>query len=318
MVSLNRADLVRQCLRSIERFTISISYDVHLVALNYDEGSLSQLLREYPKVRLHRVNGVRGYSQNHNVALRAARGRYVVILNDDTVLLDDLFGQIVHAMDADPDVVGACPVLRNPDGSLQMGVRGRFTPLAFLAEQLRVDRLLPRSWAIRLGAFDRPWLPRDAHDPIEIETGTGACFVARRETLAAIGFLDERYFLAPDDIDWSVRLRRLGRLLLFPKSSLTHYASTTLRPSHNAVVPTVYAGCYTFFRRHHGRISAWMVRVILGFVWSAFLCAAWIIVSLVTRSTRAGIMRRARWNCVRFAFSSASSTEIFARLVTRS
>ena len=315
MVSLNRPDLAMQCLASIDKFTRSISYEVHLVALNFDEQALSSLLKSHPKVLVHRVSGVRGYSQNNNVALRAAGGRYAVILNDDTVLVDDLFGTIVRVLDARPDVVGACPVLRNPDGSLQMGFRGRFTPLAFVAEQLRIDRLMPRAWAIRLGAFDRPWLPESDH-PIEIETGTGACFLARREALAAIGFLDETYFLAPDDIDWSVRLRRLGRLLLFPKASLIHYGSTTLRPSHYAVVPTVYAGCYAFFRRYYGRLSEWMIRMVLGLLWSSTLCTAWTLVSIVTRSPRARIMRRARKNCVRFAFSSASTSEIFAQLIT--
>ena len=315
MVSLNRADLVAQCLASILKFTQLISYDVHLVAHNYDDESVGSLCRNYPKLVVHRVSGTRGYSQNNNVALKTARGRYAVILNDDTVLVDDLFGTIVRVLDARPDVVGACPVLRNPDGSLQMGFRGRFTPLAFVAEQLRIDRLIPRAWAVRLGAFDRPWLRANDH-PIEIETGTGACFLARREALAAIGFLDETYFLAPDDIDWSVRLRRLGRLLLFPKASLIHYGSTTLRPSHYAVVPTVYAGCYAFFRRYYGRVSEWMIRIVLGLLWSAALCTAWTVGSVVTRSTRARIMRRARKNCVRFAFSGASTSEIFAQLIT--
>jgi GT2 family glycosyltransferase len=314
MVSLNRADLAVQCLASIEKFTRSITYEVHLVAHNFDEEPLLDLLSKHPNTVVHRVNGVRGYSQNNNVALRAARGRYVVILNDDTVLGNDLFGQVVRLLDSNPDIVGACPVLRYPDGSLQMGIRGRFTPFSFLAEQLRLDRLIPGEWASRIGAFDRPWLPSDRDGPIDIDTGTGACFVARREALEAIGFLDEKYFLAPDDIDWSVRLGQVGRVVLLPKSSLVHYASTTLKRSYFAVVPTVYAGCYTFFRRYYGRLSEWMLRLVLGFAWSGLLSVAWAAVALVHGSIRARIMRRARWNCVRFAFSNASSPEVFARL----
>jgi GT2 family glycosyltransferase len=316
IVSLNRADLVRQCLATIVKFTVSITYEIHVVAHNYDPDSLADLAQSYPSVLIHRMSGIRGYSQNNNVALKAARGRYAVILNDDTILDDDLFGQMVAFLDAHTDVVGACPVLRYPDGSLQMGVRGRLTPASFLAEQLRLDRFVPMRWAIWLGAFDRPWLPRDDGRPIDIEVGTGACFMARWSALQAIGFLDEAYFLAPDDIDWSVRLGRVGRLVLLPTLSLTHLASATLSRSYHAVVPTVYAGYYTFFRRHYGQISEWLVRIAAGFLWSFLLSAAWALLCLVRNSPRPCVMRRARWNCVRFAFSQASSSEVFARLVS--
>jgi GT2 family glycosyltransferase len=314
MVSLNRPDLVIQCLASVEEFTRSVSYEIHLVALNYDDRALAPILERFPRLVAHRVTGPSGYSQNNNIALKAAKGRYAVILNDDTVLTDDLFGQIVRVLDNEPDVVAACPVLRNPDGSIQMAVRGRFTPLSFMVEQLRLDRVIPRKWAIRLGAFDRTWLPEDARGPIDIQTGTGACFVVRKSALERIGFLDEEYFLSPDDIDWSVRLGRIGRLVLLPQASLTHYASTTLKRSYVAVVPTVYAGCYTFMRRHYGRLSEWTVRFVLGLVWSAFLSAAWTVISVMGHSQRARIMRRARWNCVRFAFSLASSSDVFKKL----
>jgi GT2 family glycosyltransferase len=264
---------------------------------------------------VHRVSGTRGYSQNNNVALRAARGRYAAILNDDTILTDDLFGKVVRFLDARRDVVAVCPVLRYPNGSLQMGLRGRFTPVAFIAEQLRIDRLLPVRWAVRLGAFDRPWLPDGDGSPIDIEAGTGACFIARRDALEAIAFLDEAYFLGPDDIDWTIRLLRVGRVVLLPSASLIHMAGSTLSNAYHAVVPAVYAGAYTFFRRYYGRPAEWLVRVSLGCLWSSVLLAGWMMISLVRNSARARLMRRARWNCVRFAFSAASSPDVFARLI---
>src|SRR2546429_5493451 len=318
IVSLNRADLVRQCLATIIKFTVSIAYEIHVVAHNYDPDALADIARAYPSVVIHRVSGIRGYSQNNNVALRAARGRYALILNDDTILGDDLFGRMVSFLDAHTDVVGACPVLRYPDGSLQMGVRGRLTPASFLVEQLRLDRFVPLRWAIRFGAFDRPWLPDGDGAPVDVEAGTGACFMVRRSALQAMGFLDEVYFLAPDDIDWSVRLRRLGRLVLLPTLYLTHLASATLSRSYHAVVPTVYAGYYTFFRRHYGRASEWVIRIGAGFLWSFLLSATWALLCLARNSRRACVMKRARWNCVRFAFSQAGSPEVFARLVSSS
>jgi len=317
LVSLNRADLVHQCLTALEKNTDSISYEVHLVAHEYDPVALGDIVARHPGIVVHRVSGTRGYSQNNNVALRAARGRFVAILNDDTVVCGDLFGTLVRFLDGHPDVAGVCPVLRNPDGSLQMGVRGRFTPLSFAAGELRLDRLLPRRWAVHLGAFDRPWLPPETSRAVDTEAGTGACFVARREALEAIGLLDESYFLGPDDIDWSVRLRnQVGRVVLLPSANLIHFGSATLGRSYHAVLPAVYAGCYTFFRRHHGRLAEWFVRIALGFGWSGFLAVAWGVIARVQSSQHASTMWRARWNCVRFAFSRDPSPRVFSKTMT--
>ncbi len=314
IVNGNQPGLLEQCLRSIVTHTTSISYEIHLVAHNYDPVTLEDLERRWPGLVVHRVRGISGYSQNHNVALRSARGRHAAILNDDTVLGGDLFGEMVRFLDGHPELAGACPALRNADGSLQMGVRGRFTPFSFLAEQLKVDRLVPASLAARLGVFDRPRLPEDGR-PVEIEAGTGACFVVRRSALEAIGFLDEDYFFGPDDIDWTTRLRRtVGPVMLLPGLSLTHLGGTTTGPIYYAMLPTVYAGCYTFFRRYYGAGAEWMVRTVLGCGWSALLAAAWALAAAFTHTPRAHTTAKARWNCVRFAFSPLRSPEVFARL----
>src|SRR2546429_6032183 len=183
IVSLNRPDLVRQCLASIGRFTRGVRYQVHLVAHDYDAAALGEIVRSHPTLIVHPVSGVRGFSENNNVALRSARGRCVAILNDDTILSSDVFAELVRFLDAHPDVAAACPVLRHPDGSLQVGVRGRLTPWTLVAQQLKLDRLLPVGWAVRLGAMDRPWLPREAAEAIDVEAGSGAGVVVRRDAL---------------------------------------------------------------------------------------------------------------------------------------
>ncbi len=316
IVSFNRGDLVTQCLSSVRAHTRSVTYEVHLVAHEYDPAALEALKSSHAGIVVHRVSGIRGYSQNNNVALRAARGRYVAILNDDTVFQSDVFGQLVGFLERDPSVVAACPVLRNQDGSLQKGLRGRLTPWGVLLHELKLDRLVPPARAAQLGTFDCTWLPADVGEAVDIEAGTGACFVARREALEAIGFLDEVFFLGPDDVDWTQRLRRqVGRVVILPHVSLTHLGGATLGPRYRTALPTVYAGCYTFLRRYYGRAAEWLVRLIVGFVWSGLLTVAWYAVWLLSGSGWARTVSRARWSCVRFAFSGLSSSEIFAWLL---
>jgi len=315
IVSLNRPDLVRQCLGSIEASTRRVSYEVHLVAHDWDPVALREIKRGHPQLVVHPVSGIRGFSENNNVALRVARGRYVAILNDDTILSSDVFGELVRFLDAHPVVAAACPVLRHPGGSLQVGVRGRLTLWSLLVQQVKFDRLVPVAWAMRLGAWDRPWLPPDAGEALDTEAGSGACFVARREALEQIGFLDEAYFLGPDDVDWTQRLRRrVGRVVVVPGVSLTHLGGATLGGMYRAVLPTLYAGCYTFLRRHQGPVAEWGARVALGLAWSAVLSVGWGAIWLLSRAERARMLMHARWQCVRFACSGLPSPEVFARL----
>jgi hypothetical protein len=103
--------------------------------------------------------------------------------------------------------------------------------------------------------------------------------------------------------------------VLLPDLSLTHLGGATMRSTYHAVLPTVYAGCYTFFRRYYGATAEWCIRFALGFGWSALLAAGWLVVWILAGSVRAGTMMRARWGCVRFAFSQCSSAQVFARLV---
>lgn len=316
IVSLNRPDLVRQCLSSIDTCTRGVSYEVHLVAHDYDSDALREIERLHPGLVVHSVSGIRGFSANNNVALHAARGRYVAILNDDTILSSDVFGELVRFLDAHADVAAACPVLRHPGGELQVGVRGRLTLWSLMAQQLKLDRLVPAAWAMRLGAMDRPWLPPHAGEAVDIEAGSGACFVARRAAFAEIGFLDEAYFLGPDDVDWTQRLRqRVGRVVLLPRVSLTHLGGATLGRRSRAVLPAVYAGYYTFLRRYSGPLAEWVARTTLGVVWSAALAMAWGVVWLVSGADRARMMMDARRACVGLAFSRLPSAEIFARQV---
>ncbi len=315
LVSLNRPDLVRQCLTSIDTFTRGVTYEVHLVAHEYEPEALREIERRHPGLVVHSVSGIRGFSQNNNVALRAARGRYVAILNDDTILSSDVFGELVHLLDAHSEVAAACPVLRHADGSLQVGVRGRLTPWSWFVQQVKLDRLVPARWAMRLGAMDRPWLP-EGRDPVDIQAGSGACFVARREAWEKIGFLDEAFFLAPDDVDWTQRLRRnAGRVVLVPSISLTHLGGATLGAKYRAVLPAVYAGCYTFLRRYYGPVAEWAARIGLGFAWSAALAVGWGVVWLVSGGERARMMMHARRACAGLAFSQLPSPAIFARMV---
>ncbi len=315
IVSLNRPDLVRQCLESVEAHTRSIRYEVHLVAHGFDPGPLRALQDRWPAMVTHPVSGVRGFSQNHNVALRAATGRYAVILNDDTIVSAELFGRMVEFLDAHADVVAAFPVLRNPDGTVQLGIRGRFTPMSFVVSELKVGRVPLLRQVVRPILFDRIRAPSGDAGPTDVDAGTGACFMVRREALQAIGYLDESYFLGPDDIDWTVRLRRhAGRVVLLPDLSITHLGGATLGKAYQAVLPAVYAGCYEFFRRYYGRASEVTVRLIVGLAWSALLGAGWWAVWAATSSSRARLLSRARFGCVRYALSKRASPEVFARL----
>ena len=104
-------------------------------------------------------------------------------------------------------------------------------------------------------------------------------------------------------------------MVLLPGVSITHLGGATLGRRYRAVLPTVYAGYYTFLRRYHGPAAEWVARVALGFLWSAALAVGWGVLWLISRGDRARMLMHARRECVRFAFSPLASPEVFAHLV---
>jgi GT2 family glycosyltransferase len=203
----------------IERCLASVAGCETVVVDNGSSDGTVELVRErFPAVRLIE-QGNRGLAAGWNAGMRAASGRYFLILNADAWAVGDAIANLAAFADQHPEAAVVGPRLSNPDGSLQRSVRGFPTLWRLATEYLFLRKLAPRSSVLNAfyaGGFD--------HDAVrEAEFVMGACMLVRREAVDAVGPLDEDFFLFSEEVDWCYRFRAAGwKVLFFPGAEFVH------------------------------------------------------------------------------------------------
>lgn len=225
VASYNTRDLTLRCLSSIVEQTHAVSYEVLLVDDCSPDDTVEHVRARFPQVQIL-VNEVnQRYAKTNNRGLRAAAGRYGLLLNTDTELVGDAISELVRFMDDHPDVGGAGPKLLNPDGSIQHCIRSFPGLGVMVAQTLNLHRLWPGNPIT--DRYYRTDFDYDAAQPVEA-IGTTA-FILRRETWERYGMLDERFSWAFCDQAYCLALGAQGQSIWYvPTASVFHLGSQSV------------------------------------------------------------------------------------------
>lgn len=242
-------DLLLACLDSVAASTGKVSYEVIVVDNNSDDGSADAVAAAFPWVRLIRAPRNGGYAWGNNLGLRAARGRCLLLLNPDTVVPPDALATTWAYLRDHPDVGVVGPRLVRPDGRLDLACRrGYPTPGVALAHMLRLPRLFPRS--ARFGRYNLTHL--DPGVETDVDAVAGAYMAVRREAVAMVGLLDERYFMYGEDLDWARRLTAAGwRVRYLPSITVVHHKGESSRRAFTRANAAFYRAMLLFHRVHY-------------------------------------------------------------------
>jgi len=215
----NQRELLRACLLSIYGHPPEASFEVIVVDNASADGTAQQVAASFPEVRLIANAVNRGWAGGCNQVAQAARGRYVVLLNEDTTIDEDAFGALAKAMEAALQAGIGAPRLVWPGGIRQPSCRNFPDPLSLLLRGMNVGRpLLGRR---RLSRYLQEDI--DLTSPSRVDWALGACLMVRREVFDRIGLLDER-FAYHDDTDFCYRARKAGYdTLFFPQITVVHH-----------------------------------------------------------------------------------------------
>jgi GT2 family glycosyltransferase len=212
---------LRGCLLSIEKNPPPFPYELIVVDNASTDGTIEMLEKDFPQVSLLRNSTNGGYAAPMNRALHAARGRYLLQLNPDTIIQPQTFEILVGFLESHSSA-GICgPKVLNTDGTLQKSCRrGESTPLAVIAHFTALDRLFPHH--PKLAQY---WLSYRGEDEIhEVAGVSGSCMLIRRQVVDQIGYLDERFFAYQEDADYCFRARQAGwRVFYVPTAQIVHF-----------------------------------------------------------------------------------------------
>ncbi len=261
LVNWNTRELLDRCLRSVLTSANGLS-DVELLVVDNGshDGSAAMVATRYPMAHLIANSDNPGFARANNLAIRKARGDFLLILNPDTELLGTAIPELLTFAEQHPDVAVVGPQLINPDGSVQSS-RRRFPTLAtaFL-ESTVLQRWLPNHPALRRFYL----LDRSDDETQEVDWVVGAGFLVRAAAARQVGLMDESYFMYSEELDWCRRFASAGwKVAYHPAAQLIHYGgqSSGQDPFHRHTRFQHSKSLY--FEKYHGRLFAQLLRLFL-------------------------------------------------------
>ena len=219
-VSHNHLPQIQTCLASLHSISRQPTFEMVVVDNACRDGTGAWVAANYPQIRVIRNEAVQGYAANANMGMRAQEhGRYVLLLNPDIECLPGLLDTLVSFMDEHPEAGIAGPKLLNPDSTLQPSCRRFSTPGSLLVRGLHLDGLLRNTGLMRRYLMD----DSDHQTVADVDWVTGALMIVRREAMALVGVMDERYSLYSEDQDWCCRMWQGGwRVCYVPQARAMH------------------------------------------------------------------------------------------------
>lgn len=202
VASFNTKDLLLACLGSLFTATDGLAIEVFVVDNASSDDTPTAVAAAFPRVRLIANATNEGFAKANNRALRESKGRYVLLLNPDTLIPPDTLGPMARFLDDNPRVgMAGCRVDR-PDGRLDEACKRTFpTPITAFARFTGLDRMFPKA----LGGYSR--MADDPSGRFEVDSVVGAFMMVRREAVEDVGGLDEEFFMFGEDLDWAYRMK---------------------------------------------------------------------------------------------------------------
>jgi GT2 family glycosyltransferase len=266
IVNYNVRHFLEQALLSVRRAMQGIEGEVWVVDNHSVDDSVRMVQEKFPEVQLIANTDNTGFAVANNQAIRQSQGRYVLLLNPDTLVEEDTFRYCLDFMEAHPEA-GAAGV-RLIDGSgafLPESRRGFPTPWVSFCKTVGLSTLFPRSrW---FNGYYLGYLPDHEEHPIDVLVG--AFMFIRREALDKAGLLDEAFFMYGEDIDLSYRIVQAGyQNYYLPGRSIIHYKGESTKKGSLNYVRTFYQAMIIFVRKHfQGRQAFLFITMLQAAIW---------------------------------------------------
>jgi GT2 family glycosyltransferase len=275
IVSYNTKDFLIQCLTSIFEQTASLDFEVIVVDNNSMDESIREVKAKFPQVRVVVNETNQGFAKASNQGLRLMKGKYALLLNPDTVVLNNALSKMVKFMEEHKRTgILGCQIL-NGDGSLQ---RAAFPPPSLwtsITSKLNLGRFLPGGashyYRYHLERLFPPHLTNCYYDhkykisqkPFRVGWVSGASLLIRKNTIKDVGFLDENLFLFGEDADWCCRAREKNwGVMLMPQAQIIHFGGMSTSEFLFISIGSSYYSRLYFAKKYFGCLAVFTLRCI--------------------------------------------------------
>lgn len=257
IVSYNVRHYLAQCLDAVGRALKDMDAEVIVIDNHSHDGTVDMLQRQFPQVTVISSQHNLGFARANNKAIREAHGEYVLLLNPDTIVGENVLREAVAFMDSHPKAGGAGVRMLRTDGTdARESRRGVPTLMTAFYKMTGLCDRYPQSH--RFGKYYMGYLPWGSS--VQIEIISGAFCLLRRQALDTVGLLDEDFFMYGEDIDLSYRLLKGGWQNWYLPLRILHFKGESTQKSSFRYVHVFYEAMLIFIRKHYGHLS-WLVTI---------------------------------------------------------
>jgi GT2 family glycosyltransferase len=266
VVNTNGREFLLACLAAIERtHPAGVEHEILVLDNASDDGSAEAVRALGPDIRLIALQRRAGKAENDSTLMREAKGRYCLLLNEDSELRAGASAALVAALVADPQAATAGPQL--------LDSAGKPVPCAW--------RFPGVGTALAGALFLHRWLTVQSKGSAtrRVDWAQSSALLVRREAATAVDFMDPAFFVYYDECDFAKRLADAGWHSLFvPAAEAVHHdqLSTDLAKGLPRIVE-FHRNRDLYMRKHHGRLAALVVRILTAWSYAVRALAATVL-----------------------------------------
>ncbi|TLU97975.1 glycosyltransferase family 2 protein [Dyadobacter luticola] len=214
IINYRSPQLIINCLGSVYQFTSGVTFEVIIVDNDPKNGGGATVREAYPEVRWVDMDWNAGFGIANNAGMAIAKGKYFLLLNADTLVTDNVIGRCFDRLNQRQDII-AC-------GALQYYADG--SPMPFYQsfnDFRRTFFILPPGPTVE-NVVKRFYPEPKYSDPDQYDWLVGAFIFVRREGYEKTGGFSSDFFMYGEDVEWSGRLGKLGKLCIFKDCTFIH------------------------------------------------------------------------------------------------
>lgn len=254
IVSFDVRQFLKHCLESLYKTTNGINYEIIVVDNNSQDGTVQMIETEFPDVDLIASKENIGFVKANNIAFRKSRGKYILMLNPDTVILRNSFRKMIDYFEQQPKIGAVGCKMLNSDHTLQ--------PSCYHFPSLRE---IFGMYFIGSQIFSA--LKKMDYDKAQkVDFIRGAFLALNRQCLEEIGLLDENLFMFGEETDLCYRMKKRGwQVMYLPDTVIIHHRGKSIEQVSDKMYAQRIRSLIYYFRKNYGKLSTLLLRAIIFF-----------------------------------------------------
>lgn len=261
IVNYNVKEFVKNLLFSLNKALENYSSEIILIDNASSDGSVIDIQEKFPYVKVIANKDNVGFGKANNQGLEISEGKFIVLLNPDTIVREDTFSKLIEFIEANKEVgMTTCKVL-NPDGTLQLACRRSFPgPWTSFTKITGLSNLFPKSKLF--SRYNLTYL--DENEANEVDAISGSFMMFTREVYKKVGGFDPQFFMYGEDLDLCYRVQSAGYKVFYtPTTEIIHYKGESTKRSSIDETKIFYNAMHLFVKKHLS--SSFLVEIILRF-----------------------------------------------------